>query len=131
MKCQNVRLTEVCKDCHVGGENVDCPTTGNDGSTQTYTIPPSTIFNLVPYKNHVGEKVVCISDHNNNNVKVGEVYTIVDQTNESFGYVRIDKFEKYPNMWFSPSAFKKLKATYNGIEYTLRVEYIAALREKG
>lgn len=131
MKCQNVLLTEVCKDCHVGGENVDCPTIGNEGSTQAYTTPPYTIFDLVPYKNHVGEKVICVSDHNTHDVKVGEVYTVVDQKNEHRGFVRIDKFKDYPNMWFGPGRFKKLKATYNGIEYALRVEYIAALREKG
>lgn len=97
-------------------------TVGNNGSTQTYHAPPSTIFELLPRNNNVGERVMCVDDYASSDVKVGEIFTVIDQTNEQFGYIRLDKFKDFPLMWFGPSRFRKLKATYNGQEYTLAVK---------
>jgi hypothetical protein len=120
MKCNEVRLTKICKSCGVSNTDAVCPTAGNEGSKTTYAIPPSTIFDLVPYKNEVGERVICVDAHGSSEVKVGEIFTVIGQTNKHFGYIRLDKFKDYPNMWFGPDSFKKLNVTYNGIEYTLR-----------
>lgn len=121
MKCNKVRITDICKECVVGDKTAECPTYQECDNNIKYLIPPSTIFDLVPYKNNVGEKIICVDDHNSRDVKIGEVFTIIEQVNEQIGYIRIDKFKDYPNMWFGLGGFKKLKATYNGTEYTLRL----------
>lgn len=123
MKCSEVRNTDICKLCEVVDLHSDCPTTGNEGSSIKYTIPPHTIFDLVPYKNHVGEQVICVEENTNSsdNIKVGEIFTVIDQTNEHFGYIRLDRFKDFPLVWFGPGNFKKLKAKYNNVEYSLVV----------
>jgi hypothetical protein len=123
MNCSKVSLTDICKECRVGNTKSDCPTYREEDSAIKYAIPPHTIFNLVPYKNHVGEQVICIEDCCGTSgekfqVKRGEIFTVIKQENEHFGYIWLDKFKDYPLMWFGSGSFKKLKATYNGIEYT-------------
>lgn len=93
-------------------------TVENKSGTIKYDIP-YTIFDLVPYKNNVGERVICVDDNNSDDIKVGEIFTIIEQTNEQFGYVRLDKFKDYPLKRFGSGRFKKLNATYDGKEYTL------------
>lgn len=117
MKCNEVRLTEICKTCGVGSKDAKCPTVGNEGSTVKYDIP-NTIFDLVPYKNCVGEQVICVDDYGISDVKIGEVFTVIEQFNEQYGYIRLDKFKDYPLKWFGPDSFKKCNVIYNGIEYT-------------
>jgi hypothetical protein len=100
-------------------------TANNEDSTQTYYTPPSSIFELVPYKNHIGEKVICVDDFGSKNVKVGEIYTVIDQQNEQYGYVRIDRYKDYPLMWFGPDRFRKCKASYDGREHTLTLAEVS------
>lgn len=104
-------------------------TVKNEGSAIVYSIPPMSIFDLAPYKDNTGEKIICVDDSNSSDIKVGEVFTIVKQINNEFGYIYLDKFKDYPLKWFGRDRFKKLKATYNGIEYTLVVNPVKALDE--
>lgn len=121
MLCHEARLVEACRLCESKGPNCNCPTAPESSNTITIYTPPSTIFDLVPYKDHTGEQVICVSAHNQSGINIGEVHTIVEQTNEQFGYIRLEKFKEFPNMWFAPECFKKLKAIYDGKEYTLTV----------
>jgi len=93
-------------------------TVPNEGSSINYEVPPISIFDLVPYKNCVGEQVVCVDDYGSNKVKRGEIYTVTKFKN---GHIWIDKFKDYQAIWFSGSRFKKYKAVYNRIEYTLQI----------
>ena len=117
MKCNKIRLTDICKKCVVGNEKADCPTYREDDSTQRYATPPNTIFNLVPYKNHEGEQIICVESSVNSDpqISAGEIFTVIEHKN---GRIRLDKFKEYPHMWFGTDGFKRRKATYNGIEYT-------------
>lgn len=122
MKCKDVDLTEKCKSCIVGSKEANCPTVGNSSNTIIYYVPPYTIFNLNPTHNNIGVQVICVEDNINcKDIKQGEILTIIDQVNEQFGYIRFDKFKDYPNKWFGPDRFKKLKATYEGKEYSLNI----------
>jgi hypothetical protein len=115
MDCGKVRLTEICKTCGVGNIKADCPTYREEDDTSKYAIPPFTVFNLVPYKNHVGELVVYIGDSDEYR-KRGEIFTVIEQVN---GRIRLGKFKDHT---CGLDYFRRLKAIYNGIEYTIRLQ---------
>ena len=68
--------------------------TVHNDDTIEYKIPPNSIFNLTLYNIKIGEQIICISDHNMDSQKIGEIDTIIEENGN--GYFHREKYKDQP-----------------------------------